>query len=356
MSRKKIIIGIVASVALILLIVLIPKISLFLSSRKTTVNASKVVFFVKVPIDADSLALELEEAGVIEDAAAFLSVAEYKGLSKENIALGKYVIEPGSQYRTILNGFKLNEAGNGNGEVEVDVTFNNCRDIYEIAGKVSASIMIDSAKLVRILDDQETLSRYGFKREEFPAMFLPNTYKMFYDTDEEAFVDRMAQEFKNFWTADRKKKLSQIGLKNPSEAVTLASIVYSEQGRIPEEWPIIAGLYLNRITQGIRLQSDPTFKFCWGDKLAGVQRLLNIHRDIDCPYNTYKINGLPPGPICIPPTQTVDAVLNRDDNNYIFMMAKPDYTGRHDFTVQYADHERLAGIYQRWLANELKNQ
>jgi len=115
-------------------------------------------------------------------------------------------------------------------------------------------------------------------------------------------------------------------------------------------------LYLNRINQGIKLQSDPTFKFCWGDKLEGVQRLLNVHRDIDCPYNTYKINGLPPGPICIPPTEVVDAVLNRDKNNYIFMMAKPDYTGRHDFRLQYADHERLAKIYQNWLAQEMKNR
>jgi UPF0755 protein len=187
-------------------------------------------------------------------------------------------------------------------------------------------------------------------------MFLPNTYKMYYDTDEKQFIERMSGEFKKFWTEDRMSKLKKVGLKKPSEAVTLASVVYSEQGRVPEEWPIIAGLYLNRINQGIKLQSDPTFKFCWGDKLDGVQRLLNVHRDIDCPYNTYKINGLPPGPICIPPTEVVDAVLNRDKNNYIFMMAKPDYTGRHDFRVEYADHEKLAKIYQNWLAQEMKNR
>ena len=186
-------------------------------------------------------------------------------------------------------------------------------------------------------------------------MFLPNTYKMYYDTDQKEFIERMSNEFKSFWSVERLSKLKKIGLRKPSEAVTLASVVYSEQGRVSEEWPVIAGLYLNRINQGIKLQSDPTFKFCWGDKLDGVQRLLNVHRDIDCPYNTYKINGLPPGPICIPPTEVVDAVLNRDDNNYIFMMAKPDYSGRHDFTVDYSDHERLAKIYQNWLAKEIKN-
>jgi UPF0755 protein len=178
---------------------------------------------------------------------------------------------------------------------------------------------------------------------------------MYFDTDEKTFVQRMADEFKRFWNDERLGKLKEVGLKHPSEAVTLASIVYSEQGRNKSEWPIIAGLYLNRIQQGIKLQSDPTFKFCWGDQLKGVQRLLNVHRDIDCLYNTYKIMGLPPGPICIPPTEVVDAVLNRDPNNYIFMMAKADYSGLHDFSVEYSKHKMYAEKYQRWLANELRN-
>ena len=133
-------------------------------------------------------------------------------------------------------------------------------------------------------------------------------------------------------------------------------VVYSEQSRNKEEWPIIAGLYLNRIKQGIRLQSDPTFKFCWGDKLDKVQRLLVIHREIDCPYNTYKINGLPPGPIYIPSADVVDAVLNRADVDYIFMCAKPDYSGLHNFAVSGAEHAKNAKVFQNWLGNELKKK
>lgn len=333
-----------------------PKISLYLKSRKETINSEQIAYFIKSPTELKALAKDLENAGIVDDVDGFIAVAEYKGLNKENIALGKYVIEPHAQYRTILNGFKLNAAGNGNGEVEVNVTFNNCRDIYQLAGKVCANIMVDSTTLVAFLDDQATLDKYGFTRQELPALFLPNTYKMYFDTDEKMFVERMAKEYKNFWTEERKSKLSKIGLNRPSEAVTLASIVYSEQNRNSEEWPIIAGLYLNRINEGIKLQSDPTFKYCWGDQLEGVQRLLNVHRDINCEYNTYKINGLPPGPICIPPTEVVDAVLNRDNNKYIFMMAKPDYSGLHDFAIEYADHEKYASIYQKWLANEMKNQ
>ena len=149
-------------------------------------------------------------------------------------------------------------------------------------------------------------------------MFIPNTYKFYYDTDEKQFVERMAKEFKLFWTNERKAKMKNIGLTSPSQVVTLASIVYSEQSIVSQEWPIIAGLYLNRLDKGIRMQSDPTFKFCWGDALRGVQRLTFEHRERDCPYNTYKYEGLPPGPICIPPTEVVESVLNPAKNDYIF--------------------------------------
>ncbi|MEY3845261.1 MAG: hypothetical protein RL293_1683, partial [Bacteroidota bacterium] len=244
----------------------------------------------------------------------------------------------------------------GNAEVEVEVTFNNCRDIYQMAGKVSKCIDVDSTELIAYLQSGATLSKLGFTVEQLPALFIPDSYQMYWDSNEEAFVDRMAKEFKNFWTTERKNSLSKIGLDSPSQAVTLASVVYSEQSVNSDEWPIIAGLYLNRVKQGIRLQSDPTFKFCWGDQLKGVQRLLEVHRNIDCPYNTYKINGLPPGPICLPSPKVVDAVLNRADVDYIYMCAKPDYSGRHNFAVSGAEHMRNADAFQSWLAAELRKK
>jgi UPF0755 protein len=337
-------------------VLFIPKLRLFLASRKESVNTSTKAFYLKSFNSIEELSDVLQKEGVIDDKKAFLAVANYKGLNSSNIALGKYMIEPRTAYKTLLNGFKLNDAGNGNAEVEVEVTFNNCMDIKDLASKISKILLLDSVNFVHLLTHPKTLQQFGMTLEEIPCIFLPNTYKMYYDTDEKQFLNRMSQEFKKFWTEERLSKLKLVGLKKPSEAVTLASVVYSEQGRVAEEWPVIAGLYLNRIKKGIKLQSDPTFKFCWGDKLDGVQRLLNVHRAIDCPYNTYKINGLPPGPITIPPTQVVDAVLNRDNNNFIFMMAKPDYSGRHDFTVNYSDHERLAKRYQNWLSNELRTQ
>jgi UPF0755 protein len=352
---KKIIIVTLIVVTLIGGLIVLPKLLLYLSSVKTTENSSEATFFIRRPMDIEELSNALKLMGIISSIEDFNDVANYKKMDKSTIALGKYLIAPNTQYRTLLNGFHLNAAGNGNAEVEVNVTFNNCRDSYELAGKVSHELMLDSAKLVNYLQQQSTLNKLGFTKTQLPALFLPNTYKMYFDTDEATFVDRMAKEFRVFWTPERLSKLKKVGLHSPSEAVTLASIVYSEQGRNSEEWPIIAGLYLNRIEQGIKLQSDPTFKFCWGDELKGIQRLLNVHRDIDCAYNTYKINGLPPGPICIPPSQVVDAVLNRQRNNFIFMMAKPNYSGLHDFSVEYATHQKYARIYQEWLANELSN-
>ena len=352
---KKIAIG-VAIVGVIGVALTYDKIGLFLDGRKTTLNEGSQDFFLKSNTSAEGLADQLMEQHLIDNREALLSVAAYKKLNEKNIAGGKYVIEAGTSYRNLLNGFKLNSNGNGNAEVEVEVTFNNCKNIYQLAGKVSKCLMVDSTKLVEYIENGSTLEKYGFSLEQIPALFLPNTYNMYYDTDESQFVDRMAKEFKNFWTPERTAKIAKIGLKSPSQVVTLASIVYSEQSKNPDEWPIIAGLYLNRVNQGIKLQSDPTFKFCWGDQLDGVQRLLAVHREIDCPYNTYKINGLPPGPIYIPSTAVVDAVLNRADVDFIYMCAKPDYSGRHNFAVSGAEHTKNATVFQNWLAKELKNQ
>lgn len=115
-----------------------------------------------------------------------------------------------------------------------------------------------------------------------------------------------------------------------------------------EEWPIIAGLYLNRYKKGMKLESDPTFKFCWGSELDGVERLLNRHKKIDCPYNTYLYSGLPPGPICIPPGEVIDAVLNPAQTDYLFMCGKPGGQG-HNFAVTNREHEKNVAVYRKWL-------
>lgn len=327
-------------------------ISAFMAGRTETENTKVEAFVLNSELTLEEIAIQLHSKKIVGDVNAFLNVAEYKGLTSEKLGSGMYQIAPGTDYRTLLNGFTKNSSGNGNAEVEVEVTFNNCATVYDLAGKVSKCIGADSTSIVRTILDGNTLAKYDFTVETIPALFLPNSYRMYYDTDAEQFVARMADEFKKFWTADRMAKLKKVGLTSPSQAVTLASIVYAEQAKNASEWPIIARLYLNRVNTGMKLESDPTFKFCWGDQLKGVQRLTYEHRSKDCPYNTYLHAGLPPGPISMPPTQVVEAVLNPDNNNYIFMCAQPNYDGLHNFAVDYATHQQNASVFQSWLAKQ----
>jgi UPF0755 protein len=199
----------------------------------------------------------------------------------------------------------------------------------------------------------ETMDKYGFKPATISALFLPDTYEVGeWDMTAEEFVIRMADEYKSFWTDERKSKAADLNLQQ-SEIATVASIVEAEQGRKSEEWSTIAGLYLNRIRKGMRLQSDPTAKFCWGDQLDGVQRLLTVHMEIDCPYNTYIYAGLPPGPIRMPSKKAMDAVLNAEKHDYLFMCAKPGdesgASGLHNFAATYSQHLVNARKFQAYM-------
>nr|WP_299205574.1 endolytic transglycosylase MltG [uncultured Brumimicrobium sp.] len=338
-------------IGLILLFSACTSINAYFGGKKETLNRENVDFYIPTHTNLEQLKSLLVEQNIIDDLDGFQAVLDYKEFKDERLAAGKFIIAPGTEYNTLINGFTLNNLGNGNKEVEVEVTFNNCKDIRDIASKVSQQIEMDSTAFMDYMLSDSILNKYGFNEATISALFLPNTYRLFWDTDHEQFIQRMAQEFKKFWTPERLEKLKQAGLKSQSEAVTLASIVYKEQDKYPEEWKTIAGLYLNRIRKGWLLQSDPTFRFCWGDELDGVERLTYEHRDRDCPYNTYLYAGLPPGPIFIPPAEVVDAVLNAENNDYMYMCAKPKGDGLHNFAKTLAQHNRNAAEFQQWIRN-----
>lgn len=345
-------------IVLVLLILALPYIRVLVSGLKSTVNQKAKRFKIEKPMEVKELADKLVLEKIIDAPSDFMRVAAFKALDKSKIALGIYTINPETSYRSLLNGFKKNSKGNGNAEIEVRVMFNRSNTLPKLCGEVAKCILADSASIMRLLQDSVQLKQMGvsLNYSQLPALFIPNTYSMFYDTDAKGFLTRMLAEYQKFWTPLRKKKLLNVGLTQPHEVSTLASIVYAEQSRKKDEWPIIAGLYLNRLNQKMPLQSDPTFKFCWGDKLKGVQRLLNEHRDVDCPYNTYKIVGLPPGPINFPSGEVLDAVLNAQKNNFLYMCAKPDYSRRHNFAEQYAVHQLNAKAFQNWIALEEKRK
>ncbi|MBQ9213852.1 MAG: endolytic transglycosylase MltG, partial [Bacteroidales bacterium] len=178
------------------------------------------------------------------------------------------------------------------------------------------------------------------------AMFLPDTYQFYWNTSEEKFIEKIYSYYKQFWTENRLKKASQINL-SPIEVSILASIVQKEQAQFKDEQPIIAALYLNRLKIGMPLQSCPTLIFAIGD--YSIKRVTSKMLALDSPFNTYKHTGLPPSPICFPEKGAIDAVLNPDNNDYIFMCAKSDFSGRHNFSKSYEDQKRFARDYQKAL-------
>jgi UPF0755 protein len=179
-------------------------------------------------------------------------------------------------------------------------------------------------------------------------MFIPNTYEVYYNVAPEALVQRMHREYELFWTEERKAKAKEVGL-TEIEVSILASIVQAETIKNAEA-PIIAGLYLNRLRKGIALQADPTLVFAVGD--FSLKRVLNEHKEIDSPYNTYKYPGLPPGPVNMPSIRSIDAVLNYTKSDYYYMCAKEDFSGNHNFTNDYDQHMRNAARYQHALTIE----
>lgn len=351
MGKRLIIIGFLAAAAALIYLKR-TEIKRLLFGGQKTINVSEVKILIPEDLSADSLAVFLISKGVLKDKRQFLKEVEKQGLTDQPFDAGKYAILSGTTISNLVHGFSRGENGHGIAELKVKVLFNRCKTIEDIGMNISKCIAADSTSLVNYIRSPKTLQKYNFTIQQIPALFIPDEYELYYDTDAEEFIAFMAEQFKNYWTEERKAKLKGIGLSSPSQAVTLASIVYSEQGKVASEWPVIARLYLNRIQKGMKLQSDPTFKFCWGNALDGVQRLVGKHRNIDCEYNTYKINGLPPGPICIVPKKVIDAVLNPDSNNYLFMCAKPDYSGEHNFTHSDSVHIKNAAEYHRWLNKE----
>lgn len=320
-----------------------------------TINSSEVKLLLEDDYSLDSLATILVAKEIISLEDDFIKEATKQGLSDTSFDAGKYVVLSRTKISDLVSGFVKTENGHGKAEIKVNVIFNRCETIEDIGMNISKCIQADSSSIVDYIQSDVALQKYQFSEAQIPALFLPSSYEMYYDTDAEEFVAFMAEKFKEFWNESRMNQLKEIGLNYPSQAVTLASIVYSEQSKVKEEWPIIAKLYLNRLNTGMKLQSDPTFKFCWKGELEGVNRLLAKHRSIDCPYNTYKYVGLPPGPICITPSEVIDAVLNPASVDYLFMCAKPDYSGAHNFTKSDVQHVKNATEYQQWLSTQQIN-
>jgi UPF0755 protein len=307
-------------------------------------NEEKVIY-VRTGTTMDELASQIDSEGILSKD-KFSKFSADLDFDDSKIEPGKYQITAGMKIKNLIYALK-----NGNQEVkDVKITFNYCDDLEELAGKVAPFIEADSTELITYISDAKTIEKYGFNRETMPSLFLPDTYEVGeWDMTAEEFVSFMADQWKTFWNDERTTKRKAINL-TESEVATLASIIEAEQGIHSQEWETIAGLYLNRLESGMRLQADPTAKFCWSDEeMEGVQRILEIHLQRDCPYNTYIHAGLPPGPIRIPSKKAIDAVLNAEDHKYLYFCAKADNSGLHAFAETYSQHLENARKFWRYM-------
>lgn len=249
---------------------------------------------------------------------------------------------------SLMNNDKLIDKLRSGYQDPVKVIFNSIRTREQLAGRVSNQIEADSVSLVKLFYNDSLIENYGLKPETFTCIFLPNTYEFWWNTSAESFVDRMHKEYLRFWNNDRKAKAEKLNL-TPEEVTTLASIV-DEETYYNSEMPRVAGLYINRLRKRMHLQADPTLKFALGD--FTIKRVLNVHKQIDSPYNTYKRYGLPPGPISIPSIAAIVAVLNYESHRYLYMCAKPDFSGYHNFAKTLSQHNQNARAYQSALNKE----
>lgn len=230
-------------------------------------------------------------------------------------------------------------------QTPISISFNNVRTKDVLAERLTKKLKISEEEFLAELYSEQTLKTLGFNKNTVISLFIPNTYEVYWDITAEELIERMKKEYDLFWNEERTAKLLDVGL-SKEEVSTLASIV-EEETRKKDEQPVVAGLYLNRIHKNIPLQADPTVKFAVQD--FSLRRIYKKHLEYDSPYNTYMYAGLPPGPIRVPSIQAIDAVLNFVNHDYIYMCAKEDFSGYHNFATSYKEHQENAERYRRAL-------
>jgi UPF0755 protein len=296
------------------------------------------VKFVYIPTGSDftDVMRILERGGMLKNSASFSWVAEQMNYVNK-VKPGKYEVKKGMSNRELI---RLLRSGK---QTPVKLTFSNIRTAAELAGVVGSKIEADSSEIIFLMRDRVFQQKYGFTEENSLCVLIPNTYEFFWDTSAEEFYARMAKEYKKFWNETRKGKANTTGL-SQNEIMILASIVEQET-RKNDEKPVVAGVYMNRYNKGWKLEADPTLVFANGD--FSIRRVLNEHKEVDSPYNTYKYTGLPPGPICMPSIASIDAVLNYAKHEYMYFCAREDFSGYHSFAKTYEQHLLNARRFQK---------
>lgn len=335
---------------IIITILLAFGIKIYLDIFTDNTNFNQDEIYVYIPTDSKYEQVKEIIAPFIKNSSNFETIAQKRSYP-ENVKSGKFLLKKGMSSFAILSALRKN--------VPVRLAFNNQERLENFVQRVSSQIESDSTKLVTVFRDSTFLKQNGFTANNVLGMFLPNTYEVYWNISAEKFRDKMIKEYQNFWSKERLQKAKKLGL-SPIEVITLASIVHKESIK-SDERPRIARAYLNRIKIGMPLQADPTVVYA--KKVADdnfdqvIKRVGGEMLSINSEYNTYRTLGLPPGPIVMPDISAIDAVLNPENNNYIYFCASVDRIGYHEFATNYSDHQVNANKYakkQNTKGNKLK--
>ena len=278
----------------------------------------------------------IDATGVVVDKLSLHFVAKLMKYPA-HVKPGRYELKDGFTNRELVNVLKAGL------QSPLKLTFTNVRLRHELADKLSNQIDARPSQIDSLLSSPSYTKSLGFDTTTVLSMFIPNTYELYWNTSADNLMKRMKKEYEKFWTPARDAQREKLQLSR-AEVSTLASIVEAEQQQHADERPRIAGVYLNRLKRGMKLQADPTVVYANRD--FTIKRVLNVHLQKDSPYNTYKYAGLPPGPINLPSIASIDAVLQPESNNYVYFCAKEDFSGYHAFATNVTEHNANAHRYQ----------
>ena len=324
-------------VGIVLLVILATGAYLYYSVFRPFSLPQTVYLYIDREADYEEVVAQLDDKAEIPSKKIFHLLAERMNYPA-TVKSGRYAIEDGMNMMEVIRRLRSGQ------QSPVDLTFNNTRTLPDLAGRISHQLMVDSLTLLDSMQEAARSGAFGFTEENFPSLFIPNTYEVYWNTSADDLLQRMKREHDAFWNDSRKGRAEKIGL-SPVEVSILASIV-EEEATYQDEYATVAGLYLNRLRRHAA-EADPTVKFAVGD--FTLRRILFRHLEVESPYNTYKNAGLPPGPIRVPSIQAIEGVLSPERHDYLFMCAKDDLSGRHNFAVTHAEHARNAAAYQRAL-------
>ena len=331
-GSKKFVIPAVACLAVILFLCYY-----FFLTPMTDKSESRFVY-IDQDDNIDSVYAKLDTIATHHSLSGFKTLVRHSSYA-DHIRSGRYEIEKGNSAFTVFRKLK-----NGM-QSSLRLTIPSVRTADRLAGILSRKLMADSLSIYKALTDSATCARYGYTPETMLCMFIPNTYEVYWNTSVDKLLDKMNKENKKFWNFERTKKAEAMGF-TKEEVITLASIVDEETTNDAEK-PMVAGMYYNRVKTGMPLQADPTIKFALKD--FEIRRIYHNMLNVNSPYNTYKNIGLPPGPIRIPTVAGIDAVLNHVHHNYLYMCAKEDFSGTHNFAETYEEHLQNAAKYSKAL-------